>query len=173
MKVMVVTHDAERRTRLTKFLAGRGYEICVPPHRQDVLPIVKKDNPHVIILDLYVADPGAPELAKKARAEGYTGKLVVLAGSSTRDALGASWGAGVDQVVGGVQAADGPLDEARVEQALRDSFQKEIAKRAHELWVQQGRPKGKDHQNWVDAEQEIFAQLGNPAQDSSARSTEQ
>jgi DNA-binding response OmpR family regulator len=172
MRVMVVTHDAKRRTRMTELLRERGYELSVPPHRQDVLQTAKQTTPHVIVLDLYVAGPNGAETLRRLRAEGYTGKVVVLAGSSAGTTLSDCWRAGVDQVVGGVQANDGPFDAGHVEVAIRASFQKEIAQRAHELWVQLGRPKGQDQQNWHQAEGEIYAQLGMALRDPSAQQVE-
>ncbi len=31
--------------KFPRFLLGKGYEVCVPPHRQDVFPLVKEENP--------------------------------------------------------------------------------------------------------------------------------
>ncbi len=36
MRVMIITHDTERRARLTEFLGDKGYEVSFPPHRQDM-----------------------------------------------------------------------------------------------------------------------------------------
>ncbi|MCU0915978.1 MAG: DUF2934 domain-containing protein [Planctomycetes bacterium] len=35
----------------------------------------------------------------------------------------------------------------------------QIARRAHELWVQQGCPHGRDRENWFEAEKQLRAEL--------------
>ncbi|MDZ4733245.1 MAG: DUF2934 domain-containing protein [Nitrospirota bacterium] len=169
MRVMIITHDTERRTRLTEFLSDRGYEVSVPPHRQDMWGMVKQTPPHVIVLDLYVADPSGADILCELRADGYNGKVVALAGLSSRTTLSKCWQAGIDHVVGGLQATGGAFDPGQVDVAIQASFQKEIAQRAYDLWVQLGRPKGQDHQHWSQAEREFFAQLGHPVREPSLR----
>jgi DNA-binding response OmpR family regulator len=164
MRVMVVTHDAERQARLREFLGDRGYELSIPPDRQHLLSNMKEATPHVLVLDLYAADPNAAEILRSARAEGYRGKVVVLAGPSTSAALSACWQMGIDQVVGSLQATGGAFDPGRVEVAIRASFEKEIAQRAYQLWVQLGRPKAQDRETRAQAEDEVISQFGHSAQ---------
>ena len=169
MRVMVVTHDTTRRTRITELLRDRGYEVSIPRHRQDVLPMAKQTTPHVIVLDLYVAAPNGAETLRGLRAEGYTGKVVALGGQSVGTVLSECWRVGVDQVVGGVQVTDEAFDAGQVELAIRASFQKDIAQRAYQLWVQLGKPYGQDQNNWSQAEREVFAQIGHRVLDQSVR----
>ncbi len=119
MRVMVVTHDHRRRQEVSEFLRRKGYEVQVPRSRHDVVPMMQKDQPEVVILDMYVANPSGLELLRQIRGVGYAGRIVALAGQSLRsvqrDAL--SWG--VSQVVGGLEAAQGQLDPAQVETAVR------------------------------------------------------
>jgi len=130
MRVMVVTHDAERQARLRKLLGDRGYELSIPQDRQTLLSSMKEATPHVLVLDLYAADPNAAEVLRAARTDGYRGKVVVLAGPSTSAALSECWKIGIDQVVGCIQVTGGAFDPGRVEVAIRASFEKEIAQRA-------------------------------------------
>ena len=55
--IMVITFQDEFRDKICSFLEGKGYRLCIPPHRQDMLPLVKEKNPLVIVLDMYVSEP--------------------------------------------------------------------------------------------------------------------
>jgi len=169
MRVMIITHDTERRARLTEFLGDKGYEVSVPPHRRDMWRMVKQTPPHVIVLDLYVADPNGADILCELRADGYTGKVVALAGQSSCAMLSKCWEKGIDQIVGGVQVTGVAFDPGQVDVAIQASFQKDIAERAYHLWDQLGRPKGQDQQHWSQAKGELFAQLGHPVRDPSVR----
>ena len=127
MRVIIMTHDVERQARLRVFLGDRGYELSIPLDRKTLLSSMKEATPHVLVLDLYAADPGAVEILRSVRAEGYRGKVVVLAGPSTSAALSECWKFGIDQVVGGLQATGGAFDPGRVEVAIRAAFEKEVA----------------------------------------------
>jgi len=39
--------------------------------------------------------------------------------------------------------------------ALAPASYEEIAARAYDLWVAQGRPEGRDHENWAEAERQL------------------
>ena len=45
------------------------------------------------------------------------------------------------------------------------SLQEQIARRAHELWEQEGRPPGRDREHWLAAEEQILG-LANPGVES-------
>ena len=160
MRVMVITHDAERRRGLIEFLRDRGYEVSSPSRRQDVLPMVKDETPDAMVLDLYIADPDGADTLRRVRAEGYTGKVVALAGQSVSSTLSACWNAGIDQVVGEIHVTDGPLDLGQIEAAIRASFNGDITQRAYQLWLRHGRPEGQDRQHWTQAEREIIGEPG-------------
>ncbi len=164
MRVMIMTHDAERRVCLMEFLREKGYESSIAFDFPALLLSLKQAMPHVLVLDLYAADPNAAEILRAARAEGYRGKVVVLAGPSTSATLSECWKIGIDQVVGGIQVTDGAFDPGRVEIAIRASFEQEIAQRAHQLWVQLGRPKAQDRQTRAQAEEEVISRFGHTAQ---------
>jgi DNA-binding response OmpR family regulator len=164
MRVSIMTHDAERRACLTEFLRERGYELSIPFDGQALLSSMKQATPHVLVLDLYAADPNAAEILRAARTDGYRGKVVVLAGPSTSAVLSECWKIGIDQVVGGIQVTGGAFDPGRVEVAIRASFEREIAQRAYQLWVQLGRPKAQDPQTRAQAEEEVISQFGHAAQ---------
>lgn len=45
---------------------------------------------------------------------------------------------------------------------MREPTQKEIENRAYQLWEQHGRPKGRDHDFWKLAEQELRSEYDLP-----------
>lgn len=156
MIIMVITHDADRRSKVCTALRELGYETCVPAHRQEVVNELKVKQPDVVIVDMYLAFPNAPALLRRIRSEGFAGKVIVLAGKSSGTLLAEVSALGVDYVVGDVHAVAGPFDAGQVGPAIKGAFQKEIARRAHELWVEGGRQKGQDAQHWLEAEREIM-----------------
>lgn len=164
MIVMIVTHDDKRRTKISESLQQLGYGICVPAHRQEVVAKLQDHKPDVVILDLYLASPNALDNLRQIRAEGFAGKVVVLAGKSSGAVLAEVGRLGVDYIVGDVRPVDGPFDSGQVGPAIKGAFQKEIARRAYELWMQEGQKKGRDQDHWLAAEREIM-KVPPPSQD--------
>lgn len=154
--IMVVTFQQEFRDKISSFLTEKGYEVCVPPHRQDVVPLMKEKNPLVIVLDMYVAEPGGLEVLRELRAQNYRGKVVALAGTSVSTLMSQAFRLGVDQVIGGFQYTGGTLNVDQVESAIKMTLHSEIAKCAFELFEKGGRKQGRDLENWTEAERQIL-----------------
>lgn len=154
--IMVVTFQQEFRDKISSFLTEKGYEVCVPPHRQDVVPLMKEKNPLVIVLDMYVAEPGGLEVLRELRAQHYKGKVVALAGTSVSTLMSQAFRLGVDQVIGGLQSTGGILNVDQVESAIKMTLHAEIAKCAFELYEKGGRKPGSDLENWTEAERQIL-----------------
>lgn len=154
--IMVVTFQEEFREKISSFLSEKGYEVCVPPHRQDVFSLVKERNPFVIVLDMYVVEPTGLEVLRELRAQNYKGKVVALAGTSVSSQMSKAFQLGVDQVIGGFQGIGGSLHLDQVESAIKTALHADIAKRAFELYEAQGRTKGNDLENWIEAERQIL-----------------
>jgi len=155
--IMVVTFQEDYRSRICTFLTEKGYEVCVPPHRQDVAPLVKEKSPLVVVLDMYVAEPNGLEVLRELRAQDYKGKVVALAGMSVSSLMPQAFQLGVDQVIGGFQGSGGNLNLDQMELAIRGVLHHDIAKRAFELYEAGGRKHGKDLENWLEAERQVFA----------------
>ena len=153
---MVVTFHDDYRSQICTFLAGKGYQVCVPPHRQDVVSWAKEKNPLVVVLDMYVAEPSGLEVLRELRSHNYKGKVVALAGMSLSPLMPQAFQLGVDQVIGGFQANGGTLHLDQVELAIRGALHPDIAKRAFELYEGRGRIHGKDQEDWLEAERQIF-----------------
>ena len=156
MMIMVVTFHPEFRDKIFSFLSEKGYEVCLPPHRQDVFPLLKEKNPLVIVLDMYVAEPSGLEILRELRAQNYKGKVVALAGTSVSSLMPKALQLGVDQVIGGFQGSGGALNLDQVESAIKTALHPDIAKRAFELYEARGRAKGNDLGDWFEAERQIF-----------------
>lgn len=154
--IMIVTFHEEIRETISSFLRGKGYEVCIPPHRQDVIPLVKEKNPLVVVLDMYVAEPSGLDVLKELRAQNYPGKVVALAGTSVRSLMSQASSLGVDQVIGGFQGSGGALNLDQVESAIKMVLHSDIAKRAFELYEARGRILGQALEDWLEAEREIF-----------------
>ena len=154
--IMIVTFHEEFRGKISAFLSEKGYDVCVPPHRQDVIPLVKEKSPLVVVLDMYVAEPNGLDVLKELRAQHYQGKIVALAGTSVRSLMPQASQLGVDQVIGGFQGDGGALNLDQVESVIKMALRSSIAKRAFELYEARGRTQGKDLDDWLEAEREIF-----------------
>ncbi|WNM62242.1 response regulator [Candidatus Nitrospira neomarina] len=154
--IMIVTFHEEFRGKISAFLSEKGYEVCVPPHRQDVISLVKEKSPLVVVLDMYVAEPNGLDVLKELRVQKYHGGIVALAGTSVRSLMSQASQLGVDQVIGGFQGDGGAVNLDQVESAIKMALHSSIARRAFELYVARGRTKGKDLEDWLEAERQIF-----------------
>jgi len=154
--IMVVTFQEEFRDKIRSFLSEKGYEVCVPPHRQDVVPMMKEKTPLVMVLDMYVAQPSGLEVLRELRAQNYKGKVVALAGTSVSSLMAQAFQLGVDQVIGGIQGSGGALNLDQVESAIKTALRSDIARRAFELYEAGGRMQGNDLGDWLEAERQIF-----------------
>ncbi len=154
--IMVVTSKEEFRNKICSFLEGKGYMLCIPPHRQDMLPLVKEKNPLVIVLDMYVSEPSGLKVLRELRAQNYKGKVIALAGTSVSSLISEVWHFGVEQVIGGVQGNSESLNLEQVEWAIKMSLHSDIAKRAFELYESSDHPHGNDLDNWLEAERQIL-----------------
>ncbi|WP_447968148.1 response regulator [Nitrospira sp. M1] len=154
--IMVVTHQPHLRNELIEHLTCQGYEVLVPPHRQDVCTLVQEANPQVIVLDLYVADPNGLEIVERLRRQGFTGKILIIAGASVRSAVPEAFRLGADQAVGGPQGTGAPLLSGQVEATIRSFFHQEIQALAYKLYEERGRTPGRDWDDWFEAECQIL-----------------
>jgi hypothetical protein len=55
-------------------------------------------------------------------------------------------------------ALEEPAGSGAKAAALAPPSYEEIAARAYDLWVAQGRPEGRDHENWAEAERQLSAE---------------
>ncbi len=154
--IMVVTFQQEFRDRICSFLKEKGYAVCVPPHRQDVIPWMQEHKPVVVLLDMYVAEPNGLEVLKDLRSKNYSGKVVALAGLSVSSLMSEALRLGVDQVIGGFQGSGGFLHLDQVEAAIKIALHADVAKHAFVLYEARGKRYGNDWEDWFDAERKLL-----------------
>ena len=85
--IMLITHQSELREQISKSLRESGQTVAIPPHRQDMLTMLKDTKPDLIVLDLYVSDPSGAEDWKMLRDHGFQGGIIILAGPSMMSVL--------------------------------------------------------------------------------------
>jgi DNA-binding NarL/FixJ family response regulator len=137
-------------------------------HRQDVVAMMKSCRPHLIVLDMYVAEPSGAAVLETFRAQGYVGRVVMLSGPSMMSVLDEVCPNGVDAVVRIPEKIAGHYDcgelivaiemslKRAVGQPAEDIRRAHIAQRAHELFEEGGRQNGSDVHDWLRAEQEYL-----------------
>ena len=158
--IMIIVHHEGVREQLSEYLQDRHYDVHAAPHREDVSGMVKNVNPHVLVLDMYVAEPSGLNLLRQLRAEGFKGKVVALTGTSMVSLVSEAYRLGVTQMVGLPKGYEGSLDLERIEYAIRASMHDRIAKRAFEIWETKGRGHGHDLDDWLEAERQILPKTG-------------
>ncbi len=156
--IMVCTFREDLRQQLVSYLCERGYDVCTPSHRQDVLSMASQQQPLVLLLDMYVTHPGGIEVLRDLRAHGFKGKVVLLGGSSISPLISKAYHLGVEQVVGNPQGLGVPctIQLSHIEAAIRTTLHDVIAKKAYELYELRGRTHGHDLNDWLEAERLIL-----------------
>jgi DNA-binding response OmpR family regulator len=164
--IMLITYRSELRDQLNAMLQARGYETCIPPHRQDVVAVMEECHPDLILLDMYVADPSGLDVLKTLRDERYEGPIVMLSGPSMKTVIRDALPMGVDKVVHVPAQIAGRFDFGELAFAIestlksepphdRKPYHSQIARRAHQLYEEGGRQHGRDLHDWLRAEQEL------------------
>lgn len=142
--IMIVTFQEELRKQLVASLGKQGYEVLVPPHREDVLPLAKERQPMVVLLDMYLDDPSGLDVLRQLRSEGYKGKVVLLGGRSIPSRISEAFRFGVDQVVGGPQWIDESTNLSQIEAAVQSALHSAIGAPAFERYESRRGIHGKD-----------------------------
>ena len=169
--IMLVTHQEELRNQLTHALLARGYEVAIPPHREDVLTVLEDLNPELVILDLYLSDPSGAENLRRMHERRYAGAMMVLSGPSMMPVVNDIYasGAGVSRVVRSPIAINGHYDfgdlESNIQTLISEARHRKmchasIAQRAYELYETGGRREGHNVQDWLRAGQELAGSVG-------------
>lgn len=164
--IMLVTYRSELRDELNAMLQAKGYETCIPSHRQDVVAVMEECHPDLILLDMYLADPSGINVLKTLRDDGYQGPIAMLSGPSMTTVLHDALPMGVDKVVHVPAQIAGRFDFGELALAIettlkngrqhdRKPYRGQIARRAHELYEEGGRQDGRDVDDWLRAEKEL------------------
>jgi DNA-binding NarL/FixJ family response regulator len=154
--IMIVTPDGKFRREISRYFKERKYELVIPNHRQDVIDLVKKHQPHVIILDLCIADPNGPTLLKNMRLQGCSGKIIVISSVSNRPVIGEVHKHHIDQVVSRSPTDPIMLLLDQIESTIRLLFRELISRKAYEHYLNRSCSHGNDWEDWFKAEREIL-----------------
>ncbi len=98
--VLLVTHEVEFAKHMTLFLEAQGYPVMLTFEGSEVPSLVTQGNPQLIIVNLYLRNPSGLDVLRQLRAQGYAGKIIVLASYSTSTEMPRAFYFGVDQVLG-------------------------------------------------------------------------
>ncbi|GJL68507.1 MAG: hypothetical protein NPIRA06_11420 [Nitrospirales bacterium] len=118
--------------------------------------MAKEQQPLVMLLDMYVSNPSGLDILQQLRTQGYKGKVVLLGGRSIAFSISEAFRFGVDQVVGGPQWIDEPINLGQIETAIQTVLHSAIEARATELYESRGRMDGKNLEDWLEAESQIL-----------------
>ena len=154
--IMIITDHSPLRAELTEFLDQQGYEVLVPPHRHDIYALAQVTTPQVVVVDLYVANPNALEIVENIRKQGFTGKILIIAGASVRNAVPEALRLGADQAIGGPRGNKEPFMGKQVEAAIHSFFQEEIQRLAFQIYETRGCSHGRDWDDWFEAERVVL-----------------
>jgi DNA-binding response OmpR family regulator len=98
--ILLVTHEVEFAKHVGRLLEAEGYPVTLAFQGSEVITLVTQVNPQLIIVNLYLRNPSGLDVLRKLRAQGYGGKIVVLAGNSVSSEIPQALFLGIDQVLG-------------------------------------------------------------------------
>ena len=125
-RIMLLTYRDEFREQLKKALHATGYDVAIPPHREDMLGLLKDSEPHLIIVDLYMSDPSGAEDLKILRHHGYEGAIVVISGPSMVSVLNEAYACGVDGVVQVPATVKGQFDFGELQSIITTCLKQDL-----------------------------------------------
>lgn len=119
--LLIATIDPILRSNLHHTLMEKGEPFLLLAEGENIIDLVLRHQPSLVILDLYLSNPSGIEILRQLRAEGFMGKVVVLGGQSTQSLapeatrlralqiVGRPFNA--SQVLGAIRIAHGTLDD--------------------------------------------------------------
>lgn len=113
VKVLVVDDDRDSAVVLQQLLQLDGYAVLTADGGAEALPLVAREEPLCVLIDLNMPEMGGAELARHIRAQHGTALvLVAVTGVSDSEAMRVAELAGIDHVL------PKPIDLARLRQIL-------------------------------------------------------
>jgi DNA-binding response OmpR family regulator len=79
--ILLVDDEAQIRDLLERFLSLRGYKVRVASDGQQALTMVKREAPHLIVLDVDMPGLNGVEVLRQLRGRRFTGGVILLTAS--------------------------------------------------------------------------------------------
>lgn len=98
--LMIATIDPVLIRGLRRILEERGESFLILKEGANIVQSVIKQNPSLLILDLYLTNPSGIEILRQLRILGFPGKVVVLGGQSVQTLAPEACRLGAFQIVG-------------------------------------------------------------------------
>ncbi len=118
--LLIATIDPILRSNLQKTLTEKGDPFLLLEEGESIVDSVFRHHPSLVILDLYLTRPSGIEILRQLRAEGYSGKVVVLGGQSAQSLAPEATRLGALQIVGRPFDANQVLGAVRVAKETLD-----------------------------------------------------
>ena len=77
-KVMLIDDDESMRLLIGQLVARQGYEFCCADNGVDVLDMLRRERPDLLILDVMLPDINGFELCQMIRGEGRRVPIMFL-----------------------------------------------------------------------------------------------
>jgi two-component system response regulator YesN len=118
--LLIATIDPILQSHLRETMTKKGDPFLLLEEGENIVDSVFRYHPSLVILDLYLTHPSGIEILRQLRAEGYSGKVVVLGGQSTQSLAPEATRLGALQIVGRPFDANQVLGAVRVAKETLD-----------------------------------------------------
>ena len=118
--LLIATVDPNLHSQLQQTLTKKGDPYLLLEEGEEIADTVFRQHPSLVILDLYLTRPSGLAILRQLRAEGYSGKVVVLGGQSTQSLAPEATRLGALQIVGRPFSANQVLGAMRVAKETLD-----------------------------------------------------
>jgi DNA-binding response OmpR family regulator len=98
-KVLVADNDPPVRELLANFLKGKGYEVVLAASGEEVLELAAGENPHVILLGMWIPGLDGIKVCQRLKADDKTGSIPIIVASAVEEMLIEALEAGADDFV--------------------------------------------------------------------------
>ena len=78
-KILVADDDLDNRTIAEETLASSGYQVCVATDGLEVLDLVSREKPDVVLLDLSMPKMNGWQVARKLKSDPDLARIPVIA----------------------------------------------------------------------------------------------
>ncbi|MDH3964654.1 MAG: response regulator [Deltaproteobacteria bacterium] len=98
-KVLVVDDEFEIRDLLSRFLTEEGFEVILASNGEEALELAERENPHVILLDIWMPGFSGIETCKRLKENEKTRFIPVIVATALWDTYEEAVEAGAEDFV--------------------------------------------------------------------------